>query len=418
MNRLNNRQSARICVLVTVGFAGLSLALPARAGEITLSQDPKATAIEIRAFPTETPLALRFAAGSLDPDATEGLLHAVDDRHRKGGSTIAVCEAGSGGIAVLAFACDACVTLPSTQLEGAALGWCTSASQTEDLADTLVRMGRIDRTLASRLVSVVGALEWSPAVGFITTTDGIQTVALPGKPAAFDSQFLVACKLAAKEYPNVAAAVADIERGAVSPRGGAKVVAVAAEARPVLPPSNPASPPSVPTRGGRLGGTVVPIPVPAVAAASPDPKLARCVMDYRKQLRDMQSELKEFDRYYRLWHDPTHDDFREARHTLYAELGVWTDQVPCLKTSWESKVRVPDNKTRVRLERLQSTIRQGLGSLRTLAKACKRMDPNASNVDAARIASHADALDGLYSAIEKDDAREYDRHAPAVKEFN
>ena len=71
MNRLNNRQSARVCVLVTVGFAGLSLALPARAGEITLSQDPKATAIEIRAFPPETPLALRFAAGSLDPDATE-----------------------------------------------------------------------------------------------------------------------------------------------------------------------------------------------------------------------------------------------------------------------------------------------------------------------------------------------------------
>ena len=409
MNRLNNRQSARVCVLVTVGFAGLSLALPARAGEITLSQDPKATAIEIRAFPPETPLALRFAAGSLDPDATEGLLHAVDDRHRKGGSTIAVCEGGSGGIAVLAFACDACVTLPSTQLEGAALGWCTSASQTEDLADTLVRMGRIDRTLASRLVSVVGALEWSPAVGFITTTDGIQTVALPGKPAAFDSQFLVACKLAAKEYPNVAAAVADIERGAVSPRGGAKVVAVAAEARPVLPPSNRASPrdgPPVPhvtaPKTTPASGTPQTPTVPSAApSVVPHPRLAKEVATYATKMSNMQLDLEEFERYYRLGSQkPT--------------LGVWIGPIYCLRDAWLAKIRVSDNDTRIECERLQRKIRTQLSSLEITAKLIVKFAADPTQVDSARVTSQASALAGLDLALDKDDVNAFDRLDPIV----
>ena len=409
MNRLNNRQSARICVLVTVGFAGLSLALPARAGEITLSQDPKATAIEIRAFPTETPLALRFAAGSLDPDATEGLLHAVDDRHRKGGSTIAVCEGGSGGIAVLAFACDACVTLPSTQLEGAAIGWCASASQTEDLADTLVRMGRIDRTLASRLVSVVGALEWSPAVGFITTTDGIQTVALPGKPAAFDSQFLVACKLAAKEYPNVAAAVADIERGAVSPRGGAKVVAVAAEARPVLPPSNRASPrdgPPVPhvtaPKTTPASGTPQTPTVPSAApSVVPHPRLAKEVATYATKMSNMQLDLEEFERYYRLGSQkPT--------------LGVWIGPIHCLRDAWLAKIRVSDNDTRIECERLQRKIRTQLSSLEITAKLIVKFAADPTQVDSARVTSQASALAGLDLALDKDDVNAFDRLDPIV----
>ena len=52
MNRLNNRQSARICVLVTVGFAFLTMALSSHASEIVLPTD---TAASVEAPPSAPP---------------------------------------------------------------------------------------------------------------------------------------------------------------------------------------------------------------------------------------------------------------------------------------------------------------------------------------------------------------------------
>ena len=52
MNRLNNRQSARVCVLVTVGFAFLTMALSSHASEIVLPTD---TAASVEAPPSAPP---------------------------------------------------------------------------------------------------------------------------------------------------------------------------------------------------------------------------------------------------------------------------------------------------------------------------------------------------------------------------
>ena len=55
MNRLNNRQSARVCVLVTVGFAFLTMALSSHASEIVLPTDTAASVVAPPSAPPPPP---------------------------------------------------------------------------------------------------------------------------------------------------------------------------------------------------------------------------------------------------------------------------------------------------------------------------------------------------------------------------
>ena len=75
-----------------------------------------------------TPYALILDRDSLDPKSTDALLTAITDLRAAGGSVIAICPKASGsigrtnasgGVAVLALACDAVVFESGASLEGA-----------------------------------------------------------------------------------------------------------------------------------------------------------------------------------------------------------------------------------------------------------------------------------------------------------
>ena len=92
---------------------------PSQAAEIVVSSGAINLPDAIRAIEIDSPLALRIDSVSLDPDSTEQILHAIDDRRRANGVTVAVCSNASDGAAVIALACDVLVTLPGGTLEGA-----------------------------------------------------------------------------------------------------------------------------------------------------------------------------------------------------------------------------------------------------------------------------------------------------------
>ena len=392
---------------------------PSQAAEIVVSSGAINLPDAIRAIEIDSPLALRIDSVSLDPDSTEQILHAIDDRRRANGVTVAVCSNASDGAAVIALACDALVTLPGGTLEGASALWSKSPSQLDALAEDLARLGQLDPKLARRIVGVRGSLSWSTSVGFVDAGDEQFRLATPGRPAALKNEFLLASGLVSREFDTATKAVSAIESGEVVARVSGVVLAAdvgSAETSemPVFdwgtpPPPPPPPPPSLnlpsppskspPTPNAPRASTPAAAPSAPNTPAPVNPKLATFVANYRKALVELQVDLREFDRYYE------------------GEIGTWIGGINSLREAWDRKIQVPHINTRTRGADLQRDIRSAIASLKALAKSITKIAADPTNREVVWVNSHTDAFNELYEAIQKDNTQGYERFAPVVSKL-
>ena len=389
---------------------------PSQAAEIVVSSGAINLPDAIRAIEIDSPLALRIDSVSLDPDSTEQILHAIDDRRRANGVTVAVCSNASDGAAVIALACDALVTLPGGTLEGASALWSKSPSQLDALAQDLARLGQLDPKLARRIVGVRGSLSWSTSVGFVDAGDEQFRLATPGRPAALKNEFLLASGLVSREFDTATKAVSAIESGEVVARVSGVVLAAdvgnAETSEMPIPPGftvpsppppslNLPSPPSKspPTPNAPRASTPAAAPSAPNTPAPVNPKLATFVANYRKALVELQVDLREFDRYYE------------------GEIGTWIGGINSLREAWDRKIQVPHINTRTRGADLQRDIRSALASLKALAKSITKIAADPTNREVVWVNSHTDAFNELYEAIQKDNTQGYERFAPVVSKL-
>ncbi len=418
-------QSCGLCSFALLWFMSFSLVTLARGDEIILGADPRATAKVIREFPSESPLPLFIEPQGLDADSTEAVLHAIDDRRRQGGSTIAICGNTMDGATIIAFSCDAIVTLPGASLEGAGPGWCVSGSQAEAIASHLAKLGRLDSVFASRLVIAVGSLAWSQADGFALNGKGTHKVGVPGRAVSLAPVFLRASGLSVIEAPDAAAAAIAIEAGDVSAREAAVPIALAAPSGPPHMPVSPRAPASP------FGGPPSRVPRPSEAdphsLSTPlevegNPKLLEFVAKYRKLLGVMQEDLSLFDQYFTgtagRWEDGIYVPPVRGRcgsPEVPGSIVRRKDGIYGVKDAWEKKIRVPDVDTRAQSQDLQREIKSSISALLALAKSITKIADDPTNPDVVWVASHTENLAGLHTAIQYDKSREYQKFGAAVR---
>jgi hypothetical protein len=385
----------------------LSLSEPLEQLESRLSTPPASTP-----RPTQparlgvTPYALILDRDSLDPKSTDALLTAITDLRAAGGSVIAICPKASGsigrmnasgGVAVIALACDAVVFESGASLEGAATGWCTSASKRKEISDKLATLGRIDPLLASSIVDCSTGLSWSAAGGFKSSTGGEVELAQANQPIVLSAAILRSIAVQTQEFKSVADAVAAIERGAVGPRS---------KGVPKAPGFGSGSGSGSGTGSGSGSGTPATAPAdsakPQAPAIDPDmqAKVDAKLKEYDATLAELKRDLDAFDRFF------TGTD------------GTWTTGNRGLKEVWQDKSdNTRHGETKLKCERLQRSLKEDITSLGRTLKSVDRMIKNREHPTYLRLKANQESLDGLREALERNQVDDYERFSKEAKKL-
>jgi hypothetical protein len=332
---------------------------------VSFSTDIETIESSVRDHPVDRPLALLFDKESIGSAQTEAILHAIDDRKRSGGLTIAIIGPVSDGASLIALSCDAIVALPNARLSGGDDQWCESPSRRDDLVEDVQRLGRLPEPLVRRLVESSGAFSWDKSGGFQSSDAGSLLLAQDG----------------AKLEPSAVAG-----SGGATPRG-----------RPPLPPTNSPSntPPNTPPNTPTLPGS-------AAAASTVDmAKLSPKLKEYQTQLGELKSKVTEFDRYYQ------------------GVSGVWTSQHKSLRAVWDSKTEMTKDKdTKLRCSRLQQDIREVVTRLESITRSIEKICDDKSNPEVIRTAAALETMKEFREAIQRNEVDDYDKYKPLVMRLN
>ena len=326
---------------------------------------------------------------TLDPKEVDALLTAIADLRAAGGSVIAVCpkptgasgnETAGGGVAVVALACDGLVFETGARLEGAARDWCGSATKRSEIAEKLARLGRLDKIFAQRIVDCTTALSWSSFAGFAANDFGTVALARAGEAMPLTASVLQSVRIESREFRSVQYAFAAIERGACTARPDSS----APPARPTTPasPNAPAAP-SAPKSS----------PLDPAVEAKVSPKMK----EYDAALAELKLDLKEFDGYFR------------------GAAGRWTTKNGSLKEVWIDKSdNTRDAQTKLRCERLQRALKEGVSKLAGIAKSVDRILKDREHPIAMRVRENQPSLDGLRDALEHNDSDDFEKFRDLV----
>ena len=128
--RHRSRKTLANRIVKAIGYSALPLTLSSftafhitgsanAAPQVSVSAGLSATESAIRDHPRDLPLALFVDTPSISAIETESLLHALEDRRREGGLTVAIVGPVGDGASLVALSCDAMVSLPNARLSGA-----------------------------------------------------------------------------------------------------------------------------------------------------------------------------------------------------------------------------------------------------------------------------------------------------------
>jgi hypothetical protein len=385
-----------------VGIEQILLSTPLDQLELRLSTPPTALG-RPNTQPARlgvTPYALILDRDSLDPKSTDALLTAITDLRAAGGSVIAICPKASGsigrmnasgGVAVIALACDAVVFESGASLEGAATGWCTSASKRKEISDKLATLGRIDPLLASSIVDCSTGLSWSAAGGFKSSTGGEVELAQANQPIVLSAAILRSIAVQTQEFKSVADAVAAIERGAVGPRskGVPKAPGFGSGSGSGSGSGTPATAPAEPAK-------------PQAPAIDPEmqAKVDAKLKEYDATLAELKRDLDAFDRFF------TGTD------------GTWTTGNRGLREVWQDKSdNTRHGETKLKCERLQRSLKEDITSLGRTLKSVDRMIKNREHPAYLRLKANQESLDGLREALERNQVDDYERFSKEAKKL-
>ena len=373
------------------------------APQVSVSAGLSATESAIRDHPRDLPLALFVDTPSISAIETESLLHALEDRRREGGLTVAIVGPVGDGASLVALSCDAMVSLPNARLSGADEQWCTSPSRRDGLVVSVQRLGRVTEPLARRLVETKGAISWEKTGGFQASDAGSLLLAQDGAMLELSSAQLEQTGLSARGYKDLAAASAAIDSRLVRARAASTSTVIGAggatpRGRPPLPSPNP---PSTPT-GSAPSTPATPSSPPASGGVPVDmAKLSPKLKEYQTQLSELKSKLAEFDRYYR------------------GVAGVWTTQHKSLKAVWESKTEMTKDKdTKLRCSRLQQDIREIVTRIESITRSIEKICDDKKHADVVRTAAGLETLKQFREAIQRNEVDDYDRYKPLAERLN
>lgn len=392
------------CVL---GFVGALATHPnaMAAPQVLVSAGLSATESAVRDHPSDRPLALLIDTESIGAVETESLLHALEDRRREGGLTIAIVGPVSDGASLVALSCDAMVALPNARLSGSDPQWCPSPSRRDDIVETVQQLARVPEPFVRRLVESTGAMSWEKSAGFQLSESGSLLLAQDGATLEITAAQLEQTGLSARGFKDLAAATAAIDSRLVRARAAASTALVGGgstppRGRPTLPQSN--TPASAPTGAPSNTPNAAPNAAPGSAATPVDmAKLSPKLKEYQTQLAELKSKLAEFDRYYR------------------GVAGVWTSQHKSLKAVWESKTEMTKDKdTKVRCSRIQQDIREIVTRLESITRSIEKICDDKKNPDVVRTASGLETLKQLREAIQRNEVDDYDRYKPLAERLN
>jgi hypothetical protein len=403
--------STRALSNLTIGvIAGLAAALTLcdtshAAPQVSFSTNIETIESSVRDHPVDRPLALLFDKESIGSAQTEAILHAIDDRKRSGGLTIAIIGPVSDGASLIALSCDAIVALPNARLSGGDDQWCESPSRRDDLVEDVQRLGRLPEPLVRRLVESSGAFSWDKSGGFQSSDAGSLLLAQDGAKLEFSSAQLEQTGLSARGFKDLAAAVAAIDGRIVRARAAAPSAVAGSggatpRGRPPLPPTN--SPTNTPPNTPNTPPNTPTLPGSAAAASTVDmAKLSPKLKEYQTQLGELKSKVTEFDRYYQ------------------GMSGVWTSQHKSLRAVWDSKTEMTKDKdTKLRCSRLQQDIREVVTRLETITRSIEKICDDKNNPEVIRTAAALETMKEFREAIQRNEVDDYDKYKPLVMRLN
>ncbi len=360
--------------------------------QVHLSAGVTTAEAALRAHPKDAPLAFVIDTETISPTETESLLHAIDDRQRESGVTIAIIGNVTNGASLIALACDALVTLSDGGLGGVEAGWCTSASRREDLELTVRQLGRLTPVLAWRLLNAQGPLSWDPESGYEATAAGPVRLAAGATKLDFSAGDLERTGLSSKKFADLPFAMKAVEAGLIPPRKSAQGVTTA---------SAPQSPASASEGAEKEAPAEQATPIIPRAARTPlaDRKLSEALKDYSANLTELKSTLSTFDRYYT------------------GVTGIWTTRFRGLKVIWTEKTGMTaDGDTKTACERLQRRIRELANKLETTTKTIRSACGDAADPNVVRVNANLATLVALREAITTNKVDQYEQSQPeAVK---
>ncbi|MFZ9916098.1 MAG: hypothetical protein ACO3IB_12300, partial [Phycisphaerales bacterium] len=294
----------------------------------------------LRGAATDIPFVLHIDVPALTPAETQRVLYALLDRRQARGQTFSIGSDVRGGAAVVALACDGHVSLGVSTIAGVSSGWCPSNAQLADIVDDFVALSRLDRLLATRMVSTNGALSWTSGVGFLATGNGSVKLAAPGAPLTTNSTDLKSVGVAIDELNSLTEALEAVAAGVVAARQQAAGTTVAtgtpsipqrpggtlggagagnAPPAPSAPAGTPPAPPSVPTSPPAAPAAPAVPPTKPTDTAQPNPKLVPKLTEYATELATLKRLADEFNDYYT------------------GDRGIWTSQYDSLREVWNAK---------------------------------------------------------------------------------
>lgn len=344
------------------------------------------------------PYALILDRDSLDSKSTDALLAAITDLRAAGGSVIAICpkaspatgqQTVSDGVAVIALACDALVFESGATLVGARSDWCASTSKRKEISDKLALLGRIDPTLASRIIDCSTDLSWSQSEGFKASRDGDVELAAASQPITLTAAILKSISVETEEFKTLTDATAAIERATIQPR--------------------PAASRNTPARGlgsGSAPGGGLNSPADSAKPQAPaiDPEMQAKVdaklKEYDATLAELKRDLDAFDRFF------TGTD------------GTWTTGNRGLREVWQDKSdNTRHGETKLKCERLQRSLKEDITSLGRTLKSVDRMIKNREHPTYLRLKANQESLDGLREALERNQVDDYERFSKEAKKL-
>ena len=401
------RAPARLAFAVMAGSAAALILCGAShaAPQVSFSTDIETIESSVRDHPVDRPLALLFDKESIGSAQTEAILHAINDRKRSGGLTIAIIGPVSDGASLIALSCDAIVALPNARLSGGDDQWCESPSRRDDLVEDVQRLGRLPEPLVRRLVESRGAFSWDKSGGFQSSDAGSLLLAQDGAKLEFSPAQLEQTGLSARGFKDLAAAVAAIDGRIVRARAAAPTAVAASgganpRGRPPLPPTN--SPSNTPPNTPNTPPNTPTLPGSAAAASTVDmAKLSPKLKEYQTQIGELKSTVTEFDRYYQ------------------GVSGVWTSQHKSLRAVWDSKTEMTKDKdTKLRCSRLQQDIREVVTRLETITRSIEKICDDKNNPEVIRTAAALETMKEFREAIQRNEVDDYDKYKPLVMRLN
>jgi hypothetical protein len=346
----------------------------------------------IAGAPVEQPLLVEVDRGLYSPLELQQVLYALLDRRESGGVSIAIATEAKGGAAAIALACDTLILLGSDPLLGADSAWCASPSQQRAIAGDLARLGRIEPTLAARLLSTDGALSWTPGLGLAADMSGQLLLASPGAQLRLDKATFDAIGIEVHQVASPLDAITIATSGSLKTRPD------------LAPPAKPATP-SAPAGGATSGSTAASAPGKSPSAApKPDAaiseiarKIAPRLAEYAKELEELKADLRTFDDYYA------------------GRKGRWTSEHDNLREVWAAgSDHTKDQDTKLACERLQRDMKATLRKLENAANSIERIVGDVSHPEVARLKANQVVLDGFRAALERNKVSNYDDFQPKV----